>query len=205
MKPLLIATTNPGKFDEIHSFLSDIPVQLVSLNEAGISVRAPETGLTFEQNARMKAVFYQRISGITTLADDGGFEIDALGGEPGVRSHRWVSIRESENDDEQLIAYTMERLKGIPLNNRTARLTVVMALSLLDGPVYTAKASVEGIVPLVPSPRRTLGFPYRSLLYIPEIGKFYDHAELTWQETERYNHRKKAIEALKPKILEKLG
>lgn len=200
MRKLLIATTNPGKLAEIRSFLSDVPVELVSLKDVGITVNVEETGKTFEENAVLKAKTYAELSGLMTLADDGGFEIDALSGEPGVKSHRWVH-GDRDSSDEELIAYTFLRMKDVPEKKRGAQLTLVLALVQPGNPVIaTAKESIRGAVPLEPSLIRHEGFPYRSILYIPELKKFYDHMSFTHEETERYNHRKKALEKLKPII-----
>ncbi len=200
MMKLLIATTNPGKLAEIRRFLSDLPVELVSLSEAGISDNAEETGATFEENARLKASYYAKKSGLPTIADDGGFEIDALGGEPGVKSHRWVTS-ERESSDEELIAYTFERMKDVPEGRRGAQLRLVLALSDPSGTVTeTTQDSIRGIVPLKPSAVRHEGFPYRSILFIPELNKFYDHESFSPEETERYNHRKRALDKIRPAI-----
>lgn len=200
MKRLLIATTNPGKLDEIRRFLSDLPVELVSLKDVGITDAVEETGTTFEENAILKAKHYAKESGLPTLADDGGFEIDALNGEPGVKSHRWV-FGDRENTDEELIAHTIKRMKGLSLAERGARLRLVLALALPDGTVHTAEESVRGVVPVAPTNKITPGFPYRSLLFLPEINKYYNHDELSPEETDRYNHRKKALDKLWPHIL----
>lgn len=198
MKKLLIATTNPGKLAEIQRFLRDVPLELVSLKDVGITTSIEETGATFEENAILKAKTYAEASGLMTLADDGGFEIDALDGAPGVKSHRWVHS-DRDSTDEELIAYTFTRMKDVPEKKRGARLTLVLALVQPGNPVVTTvKESIRGIVPLEPSTVRHEGFPYRSILYIPELGKFYDHVSFTPEETERYNHRKKALEKLKP-------
>lgn len=195
---LLVATTNPGKLDEIKRFLFDLPIELVSLKDVGITESVEETGSTFEENAVLKAKFYAEKSGLMTLADDGGFEIDALYNEPGVKSHRWVH-GDRDSTDEELIAYTFFRMQGIPEKKRGARLRLVIALVQPGNPaVMTAEESIRGIVPPEPSTVRREGFPYRSLLYLPELGKFYDHVSFTPDETERYNHRKKALEKLKP-------
>lgn len=191
---LLIATTNPGKLEEIKRFLSDMKIELVSLKDVGIIDAVEETGKTFEENAILKAKLYAKESGLMTLADDGGFEIDALGGEPGVKSHRWVH-GDKENTDEELVSYTMERMKDI--ENREVQLRLVLALALPNGSIHTTEAFVRGIIPLEPRNKITPGFPYRSLLFLPEIGKYYDQDEMTKEETARYNHRKKAIEAIK--------
>jgi len=198
MKKLLIATTNPGKLAEIQRFLRDVPLELVSLKDVGITTSIEETGATFEENAILKAKTYAEASDLMTLADDGGFEIDALDGAPGVKSHRWVHS-DRDSTDEELIAYTFTRMKDVPEKKRGARLTLVLALVQPGNQVVTTvKESIRGIVPLEPSTVRHEGFPYRSILYIPELGKFYDHVSFTPEETERYNHRKKALEKLKP-------
>lgn len=203
MNRVLIATTNPAKLSEIRNFLSDVPIEPVSLSDLHISVISPETGNTFTENAVMKAKFYQNLSGLPTIADDGGFEIAALHGEPGVSSHRWIS-KDHEDSDENLIAYALERLKDVPEGNRQAQLRLVLAFVPRPDLVFTAEAAVKGIVPFRASSHRTPGFPYRSLLYIPALGKFYDHAELTQEEMETYNHRKQALIALKPEIRKQL-
>lgn len=195
---LLVATTNPGKLEEIRKFLSDIPLELVSLRDVGITDSIEETGKTFGENAILKAKFYCEKSSLPTIADDGGFEIDALDGEPGVKSHRWVH-GDLENTDEELVAYTLERMKGV--NNRSAQLRLVLALALPNGTIHTSEASVRGIIPLEPRNKIIPGFPYRSLLFLPEINKYYNHDELTQEETVRFNHRKKALDKLKPYIL----
>ena len=202
MKKLLIATTNPGKLAEIKRFLADVPIELVSLSDIGITESVAETGSTFEENAILKATYYCQKSGLPTLADDGGFEIDALGGEPGVRSHRWIH-GDREDTDEELIVYTLEKLKGLSKAKRGAQLRLVLALVFPDGGQFTVEEKTRGVVAEKSSEHRTLGFPYRSLLFLPEIGKYYDHDLLTPEETERFNHRKRALDRLKP-ILKQL-
>ncbi len=197
MKKLLIATTNPGKLAEIRLFLSDLPLTLTGLKDEGISQTVEETGKTFEQNAVLKATFYAKLSGLPTIADDGGFEIDALGGEPGVKSHRWIH-GDREDTDEELISYTFKKMKDVPEGKRGAQLRAVLALVLPGGHTYTASATIRGVIPNKPSDARTEGFPYRSILFLPELGKFYNHDVLTPEENARYNHRKQALEELKP-------
>ena len=203
MNKLLIATTNPGKLAELRRFLADLPIDLVSLREAGITDFPQETGATFEENAILKASYYAKESNLPTLADDGGFEIDALGGEPGVKSHRWID-KTRESTDDELIAYTIERMSSVLEGARGAQLRLVLALVLPDGQVHTAEASVRGIVPITPTGTRSEGFPFRSLLFLPEINKYYNHDELSEAENDLYNHRKRALEQLKPIIREQL-
>lgn len=202
MKKLLIATTNPGKLAEIRRFLSDLPIEFVGLDETGIKERIEETGKTFEENAILKAKFYAEKSGLPTIGDDGGFEIEVLGGEPGVKSHRWIH-GDRQNTDEELINYTFKKMKEI--QNRNAQLCAVLALAFPDGRIYTATAVTRGIIPEKPSTERVPGFPYRSILYIPEIGKYYNHDLLTAEETEKYNHRKQCLDQLKPILTKLLG
>ncbi|MBI3342650.1 non-canonical purine NTP pyrophosphatase [Candidatus Gottesmanbacteria bacterium] len=203
MLKLLFATTNPGKLGEIRRFLGDLPIELIGLKDVGITDVVEETGKTFEQNAILKAKYYCQKSGLPTLADDGGFEIDALGGEPGVKSHRWIH-QDREDTDEELIAYTLEKMRGLPRARRGAQLRLVLALVFPDGRQYTVEEKTRGIVAQKPSEHRTKGFPYRSLLFLPEIGKYYDHDLLTPEETETFNHRKRALDRLKPVILQYL-
>jgi XTP/dITP diphosphohydrolase len=198
MSRLLIATSNPAKLRELSRFLSGIPAQIISLTDAGITARADETGSSIEENAVLKARFYHGISGIPTIADDGGFEIDSLGGEPGVRSHRWPHGDRDATDDE-LITYTMKRMEHISEGRRGAQLRVVVAFAA-GSVLQTAEATVRGVIPDRPSDMREPGFPYRSLLYLPELGKFYQHDALTPEENERLNHRRYAVEKLVPVI-----
>ncbi len=197
MKKLLIATHNLAKAAEIHKFLSHLPIELVSLTDVGITEDIEETGKTFEENAILKATVYSKESGLPALADDGGFEIDFLHGEPGVHSKRWIGGRETS--DEELIAYTLKQMEGVPIEKRGAQLRLVLALAVPGNPTQTVEAKVRGIVAEKPSssPLKK-GFPFRQILFIPEINKYYNQEEMTEEEEERYNHRREAIEKLQP-------
>jgi len=200
MKSLLIATTNPGKFQELAFLLKDVPIKLISLKDLNITDKIEEIGKTFEENAIIKAKFYQQLSKLPTLADDGGLEIDALNGEPGIHSHRWLN-HDKDSTDEELINYTLHRLNKFPIVKRQAQLTVVLVLAINQNKIFTAEAKVEGIIPIEASNDRMSGYPYRSLLFLPQIKKFYNEFELTESENKRYNHRRIAIEKLKPFII----
>lgn len=199
MNKLLIATTNPGKLAEIKKYLSTVPIQFMGLKDVHITDSVEETGKTFKENAILKAKYYFQKSGLPTIADDGGFEIDALGGEPGVRSHRWIDPTR-ESSDEELIAYTLEKMRGLPRAQRGAQLRLVLALVLPDGQLFTSESRVTGIVPVNPTGTYVKGFPFRSLLFLPAIQKYYNQDELTDEENAAYNHRKKALEKLIPII-----
>ncbi len=204
MKKLLLATTNPGKYTELSSFLKDLPLEFISLKDLKINQKALETGSSFKENAIIKAKFYCKLSGLPTLADDGGFEIDVLNGEPGVNSHRWVDPNR-EASDKEIVEYAMKKMTGIPLSKRGAQLRLVLTLALPNGKIFTSEAKVRGLVALKPAQKYSPGFPFRSLLFLPDINKFYNELTLTPEENERYNHRKRAIELLKPAILKVLS
>jgi len=203
-KKLLIATTNPAKFAEIKETLSDLPVEFVSLTDMGITQSAEETGKTFEENALLKAKFYSGLSGLPAVTDDGGLEIDMFGGEPGVHSHRWIH-KDREDTDEELINFTIMRMDKVPLEKRGAQLRVVLAFVPLKGQAVIREGTIRGIIAEKASEYRRKGFPYRSLLYIPEIGKYYNDDELTREEIKKYNHRRRALQELKPFIRKTLS
>ena len=165
MPRLLIATTNGAKIREYRRLLAELPIELVA-PEGPPSV--DETGATFEENALLKARAYAAWSGLPSLADDGGIEIDALGGEPGVRSARWLG---REATDEELIAHTLERLRGVPPEQRGARMRVVCALAEPAGHVTVGQGVIRGVIAEQPLPTRDPGFPFRSV-FVPTSGRF---------------------------------
>src|SRR5579875_3965801 len=148
MKPtLLIATTNPAKLAEYRLLLRDYPLDLLSLDAVGIGESPAETGATFRENALLKARYYFGRSGLPTLADDGGLEVDALGGEPGVRSHRWIGG--IETSDEMLVAEVIRRMEGVADERRTARMRAAAALIYRDDVGVReclAEAAMEGVI-----------------------------------------------------------
>lgn len=203
MNKLLIATTNKAKFMEIGKYLSDLKIQLVSLSDLNISDKPEENGSTFEENAMIKARYYLEKSGLPTLADDGGFEIDYLDGQPGVISHRWVN-KDREDTDREVIDYAISKLAGVPAQKRGAQLRVVLALALKSDQIYTAEAAIRGVIPEAPSAKYQAGFPYRALLFLPELNKFYDHDQLTPEEMDKINHRKAALSKIRYVLIKRL-
>jgi len=193
---VLLATTNRAKRREILAILADVPVRWQSLIDFADPPTVEETGETFEENAILKARAYASWSGLPTLADDGGLAIDSLGGEPGVKSRRWIDGREA--DDESLITYTMERLRDIPRERRGAHMLVVEALAVPGGQTYTSTGVIDGVIALTPSPLRDPGFPFRSVFFLPQVDKFY--GELTQAEHERFNHRREALQPIAARL-----
>jgi len=197
MRQLLIATRNPAKLAEYRLILRAAGIELepVSLADRGIFETPEETGATFTENALIKARFYFKRARIATLADDGGLEIDALGGEPGVRSHRWLGSGGNENDSDQaLVAEVIRRMKGVAAARRTARIRAAIALICEDGGVVrekTAEAAIEGAIAERAYPEIRAGFPYRAVLVIPARNCYL--GELGDQEEAQLSQRRIAV------------
>lgn len=195
---LLIATQNPAKIEEFKKYLKDLSIEIVTLKDLNIQDSIDESGETFVENAILKAKHFARLSGLLTLADDGGLEIDYLDGAPGVRSRRWLGY---EMTDEELISEVMKRMDGVPKEKRTATLRLVLALVSPAGKIWTSEGAVSGLISEAPSPKRIAGYPYRSFFYFPQFKKFY--IDLNEEEHAKVNQRKAALEKLKP-VLKKL-
>jgi XTP/dITP diphosphohydrolase len=201
MKKLLVATTNPGKFNEFRIIIGELApeLQIVSLRDLDIKNKIEETGSTFEENAGLKAKFYCGLTGLPALADDSGLEIDYLNGEPGVLSRRWPGY---EATDGELIEITLRKLRGVPKEKRGAQLRAVIALAMPgEEKVHFFEGVLRGFItekiaaPVIP------GFPFRSILFVPERRSVL--AELTAEEEAAISHRKIALKQAKP-LLEKL-
>ncbi len=193
MTVLLVATHNPGKVREYARLLRDLPVRLTFLDEVGITEAVPETGATFEENAVLKARAYARRTGLLTLADDSGLEVDALGGAPGVHSARYAGPNATDMDR---IRKLLDALAGVPLERRTARFRCVIAVATPEGEVITAEGTVEGYI--AEAPRGSHGFGYDPIFYLPERDRTM--AELPPEEKNRLSHRARAAEAIKPHL-----
>ena len=187
MKKLLIGTGNPSKLAAYKKLLADCKLEVISSFDLNIP-EPDEVGPDFEKIAVDKARYYFEKSGISAIVDDGGFEIEVLNGEPGVKSKRWIG---REMTDDEIITEVMKRMDG--QENRRAKHVVFLALATPFG-VFTAHGEIAGIVADRPSSKRIPKFPYRSVLYLPNYDKYW--AELTEEEEEILNHRKAAIEKL---------
>lgn len=196
MPKLLLATNNRGKVLEYQSLLAGIPFELITPAQQGISQDVPETGSSYEENARLKAVAFAQASGLLTLADDSGLEVDALNGEPGIRSSRYAG--EAAGDTDRVI-YLLNKLRDVPQEKRTARFRCIIAIAFPDGKVEFCSGTCEGMITF--SPRGKEGFGYDPVFYFPELKKTM--AELPMEVKNRISHRARAaLEARK--ILEKL-
>jgi XTP/dITP diphosphohydrolase len=184
-RKLLIATNNAGKLREYRLLLKGVPFSLVSPAEAGVALDIEETGSAFEENARLKAQAFACASGLLTLADDSGLEVDALGGEPGVMSARYAGKNAT---DAQRVRYLLAKLKGLPLEKRTARFCCVIAIASPDGRIKTCSGECTGVIGLEPCGEH--GFGYDPVFFLPELGKTM--AELTAEVKNRTSHRARA-------------
>ena len=193
---LLVASHNPAKVNEYKRYLSDLPFEIVSLSDLNITKEAPEDAETFKENAINKVRFYHKLTGLPAIGDDGGLMIDALGGEPGVKSRYWLGYKMT---DEEMIQSVMEKMKKVPPDKRTCRLVGVIALAIPNGKIYTERAQIGGVVAEKPTDKRLNGYPYRSFFYLPQFKKFY--IELTDEEHEQINHRKATLLKLKPYLV----
>jgi XTP/dITP diphosphohydrolase len=183
---LLLATTNPGKIREYRQMLDHLPCEVVTLENAGIGDEVEETGATIQENAVIKAKGYAGLSGMLTIADDSGLEVDALNGEPGVKSARYAG---DEASDEDRIAYLLGKLEGVPDDRRQARFRCVIAITGPGLPVETSEGTCEGVI--ARAPKGAKGFGYDPIFYIPELNRHM--AEIALDRKNRISHRGRAM------------
>ena len=195
---LLIATTNPNKLREIRQLLSGVSVTLHSLAELPPVAEPEETGSTFIENARLKASYYSaQLAGAgvewgasaLTVAEDSGLEIDALGGEPGVRSARFLGDSVTYADR---FAEIYRRLERRPEVERSARFICALVATRGAHPVFETTGVVQGVI--APKPAGTQGFGYDPIFLFPEYGRTL--AEVNDEEKLRVAHRGHAFRAL---------
>ena len=185
MDRLLIATRNQVKFRELVALLAGTSYSLVSLADVCVEAEVPETGSTFEENAGTKATVYGRLSGLPTLADDSGLEVDALGGEPGVLSSRYAGEGAT---DAQRIEFLLGKLSNVREPNRGARFRCVIALAWPGEGVNLYSGECCGRI--AETPRGSGGFGYDPVFLVEELGK--SMADLTENEKNRVSHRGRA-------------
>lgn len=184
MKTFVIATNNAHKLAEMKKLLDNQHRKAVSLDEAGVCIDPEETGSTFEENALIKARAACRASGLPALADDSGLEVEALSGEPGVRSARYCAG--SDFDRTALLLSNMER---VPDEKRGARFVSAIACVLPDGMEFT----VRGVCPghILREPKGSGGFGYDPVFYVEEGEQTF--AEMTQDLKNQISHRAVAL------------
>ena len=190
VRELLVATTNPGKLREIRSVLGDLPIQLKPLSDFPAVPVAGETGATFAENARQKALFYAERTGMLTMAEDSGFEVDALDREPGIYSARYLS-EDASYADRFADIYRRVRQRGAA--DPTARFVCALAVAERDRIVFETTATVEGV--LANAPAGANGFGYDPIFFYPPYGKTF--GEVSDAEKTAVSHRGQAMRALR--------
>ena len=189
MARLLVATNNPGKVREFEELLAGLPVQIVFPAQVGLSLEVNESGETFEENAKIKALAYAQASGLLTLADDSGLEVDALGGAPGVRSARYAGSAANDADRYRKL---LAALANVPPGQRSARFRCVVAVAQPDGTLYTAEGTCEGEIGF--APRGKHGFGYDPV-FIVQGREGQTMAELPSDVKNQISHRARALAA----------
>lgn len=199
-RKLVIATRNKGKMEEFRAMLADLPVRLLSLADFPKVEVPPEDGDTYAANALIKARSVARATGLLTLADDSGLEVDALGGQPGVHSAYFAGEGAGDEANNQKL---LGLLKDVAWKDRTARFRCVLALvkpvnPAAEGPPafeeFLVEATCEGMIGY--APRGDNGFGYDPLFYLPEFGCTV--AELPPEVKNRVSHRGRALAKLRP-------
>lgn len=191
MKKLLIATRSKGKFPEIVAELKDLPLEFLNLNTADLppNFEIEEPALTFEGNAIIKAMTLGKKTGLLTLAEDSGLQVDALDGRPGVYSARYAPGTDADRN-----AKLLAELENVPEDKRTARLRIVVAIyDPTNDKVRTCEGVYEGTITF--EPKGEHGFGYDPIFFDPKFDKTY--AELTLEEKNSVSHRGKALRKAK--------
>lgn len=190
---IIAATKNKNKLREFGEILKGF--EIISQEEAGVDIDVEETGTTFEENSYLKAKAIYDITGITTIADDSGLCVDALGGEPGVYSARYGG---EGYDDKGRVQLLLKNMKDVPDEERTARFVCVITLVGDEG-VLTARGECEGRIDY--EPKGENGFGYDPVFYVDRFEKTL--AEVTPEEKNSISHRGKALKIFAEKLSKK--
>jgi XTP/dITP diphosphohydrolase len=194
LQTIVIATRNSGKLREFRSLLSPLNSEILNLKDISLDVEIEETGSSFEENARLKALEYSRLTQLPVLADDSGLEVEALGGRPGIHSARYAGLGASDSD----------RIRKLlnELNNagerRQARFVCVLAMAHSGELLRISEGECRGII--ADKPRGSNGFGYDPIFLFPELRKTY--AELNESEKNQYSHRAHAVASLLKQLRE---
>lgn len=193
-KEILVATTNAGKLREIRRILHDTPVSLRTLDDFPHVEIPEETGATFAENARQKALHYAGVTGMLTMAEDSGFEVDALNGEPGIYSARY--LREDATYDQRF-ADIYRRARENKSTDRSARFVCALAVAQSGGILFETTASVEGL--LAEQPAGLNGFGYDPIFFYSPYGRTF--GEVSDEEKTAVSHRGQAMRAFRDYLL----
>ena len=194
---IIFATGNEGKMKEVRMILKDLGLPVLSMKEDGVQADIVEDGTTFEENAKIKAVAVQKLTGALVLADDSGLEIDYLNKEPGIYSARYMG---EDTPYSVKNANLISRLAGVPDEQRTARFVCAIAAAFPDGQVLTTRGTIEGIIGY--EERGENGFGYDPIFYLPEYKK--STAELSPEEKNALSHRGRALRQMEEELRKRI-
>jgi XTP/dITP diphosphohydrolase len=188
---IVLATRNNGKLREFQRLLLPLECEMFGLKDLAISDECEESGNTFAENARIKALAYSRLTRFPVLADDSGLEVSALGGRPGIHSARYAGPGASDSDRIRKLLGELENSRG-----REARFVCALALARNGNLLLESEGDCRGLI--APEPRGTNGFGYDPVFFFPDLGKTY--AELCEEEKDRCSHRARAVHSLLRKL-----
>lgn len=196
-RKIVFATGNAGKMREIREILADMDLEVVSMAEIGADIEIEENGATFEENAAIKARAVGKVCGETVLADDSGLEVDHLNREPGIYSARYMG-----EDTPYSIknANIIQRLEGVPQEERTARFVCAIAAVFPDGEEVVTHGEIEGWIDY--EEKGSNGFGYDPIFFVPEFGR--TTAELSDEEKNSVSHRGRALRKMKDELRKRL-
>ncbi|MDF2613233.1 MAG: non-canonical purine pyrophosphatase, rdgB/HAM1 family [Clostridia bacterium] len=195
MQTIVVATQNIGKVVEIKKMLEDLNVEVKTMSEAGIDIDIDENGITFEENAIIKAEALKKYTNAIILADDSGLEIDYLNKEPGVYSARYLGKDTSYKIKNEMI---LDKLKNVPKEKRTARFICAMALAANDMRTVTTRGTIEGYIGY--EARGTNGFGYDPIFFVDEYNT--STADMCADLKNEISHRGKALKQMKERLKE---
>ena len=196
-KKIVFATGNAGKMREIREILADMDLEVVSMAEIGADAAIEENGNTFEENAMIKARAVAKVCGEIVLADDSGLEVDHLNKEPGIYSARYMG---EDTPYSVKNANIIQRLEGVPQEERTARFVCAIAAVFPNGEEVVSCGEIEGRIGY--EERGTNGFGYDPIFFVPEFGR--TTAELSDEEKNSVSHRGRALRKMKDELRKRL-
>lgn len=194
-RKIIFATGNKNKMIEIRQILGDLGWEILSMKEAGITAEIEENGTTFEENALIKATEVAKYCDDIVLADDSGLEIDYLNKEPGIYSARYAGEDTPYEIKNQML---LDRLEGVPREERTARFVCAIAAAIPDHDPIVVRGTIEGYIGDRPAGEN--GFGYDPIFYVPDLN--CSTAELSPEDKNARSHRGNALRAMRDKLKE---
>ena len=191
MDTYVIATNNAHKLHEIRDILENDRRKFLSMKEAGIATDPEENGATFEENALIKARAACKASGLPALADDSGLEVDALNGEPGIRSARYC-----EGSDADRVVYLLKKMENIPAENRGAQFVSAIACVYPDGTEFAVRGICRGVI--LTENRGEGGFGYDPVFFVPEEGETF--ASMPQERKNAISHRANSLKLTREEL-----